>query len=124
MKKHIITIILSLLCLSSYPQIKMHSNGQVSFQSTTTTGGIQIDASGKCSFEPNNSESFTSLTMSKAQSSLVKVWCIDYRTNPPTNPSNRFYVTGIGNVYSNGVYSIIPGNDNKGNYPIENASSR
>lgn len=122
--KKVFILILALFGLFgiSNAQIKLHSNGQISFQSTTTTGGVQIDASGKSSFEPDNSESFTYLTMAKAQSSLVKVWCIDYRTNPPTNPRNRFYVTGIGNVYSNGVYSIIPGNDNKGHYPIENAS--
>ncbi|MBR3710338.1 MAG: hypothetical protein IKM99_05180 [Bacteroidales bacterium] len=53
MKKTLFFIILSALCIMSNAQIKMHPSGQVSIQSTTTSGGVQIDNTGKSSFEPN-----------------------------------------------------------------------
>ena len=123
MKKTLFIIILSAVCIMSNAQIKMHPSGQVSIQSTTTSGGVQIDAAGKTSFEPNITLSYTALTQTKAQAQLVRAWNVRYEGTPTQNVKNRFYVTGIGNVYSVNYYTIGGGGgSSKGSYPIENAS--
>lgn len=123
MKKAIITIILSFVLIIVHGQIKMHSNGQVSFQSTTTNGGVQILTNGISYFEPNITTSATALTQTKALAQLVRAWSVRY-DEAPTNVKIRFYVTGIGDTYSNGYYTISPGGGHrKGGCLIENASA-
>lgn len=127
MKKTVITFILSMVCLVSFAQIKMHSNGQVSFQSTNTVGGVQIDNTGKSSFEPNITLSGASITETKVKSQYVKAWSVRYTgTDINFNPKIRFYVSGVGDAYANNHYSIYPsregGSNDKGSLPIENAS--
>lgn len=123
MKKTLFIIILSALCIMSNAQIKMHPSGQVSIQSTTTSGGVQIDNTGKSSFEPNITTSYEKLTQTMVQASLVRAWNVRSPNMPSSYPKDRFYVTGLGDVYSNGNYSIGGGGSlSKGHYPIENAS--
>ena len=124
MKKIVLTFTLSLIYLLSFAQIKMHSNGQVSFQSLTTSSGVQIETSGKTSFEPNITQSYSSLNQTKASTRLVRAWTVLYTGSPVLNPAERFYVTGKGDAYANGHYTIGNGGggNNKGSYPIENAS--
>ena len=124
MKKNNITILVIMICVVSQAQIKMHPNGQVSFQSTTQTGGVQIDTYGRVSYEPNLYSSFSPVVTSKLQSKLLKMWNVKYIGTPVVNPQDRFYVTGNGDVYSNAQYTIGTGGGglNKSCYPIENAS--
>ena len=122
--KKVFILILALFGLFgiSNAQIKLHSNGQISFQSTTTTGGVQIEAAGKSIFEPNITASGSDLTKGKVQTPLVRLWTVFKPSASPSIPRNRFYVTGNGDVYSIGQYTI--GNESsKGHYPIENAST-
>lgn len=124
MKKTISIIILSFICVISYAQIKMHPSGQVSFQSISTTGGVQIDTSGITCFEPNVTESYTSLTQTKAPAKLVRAWDVVYTGFPPVAPATRFYVTGLGNAFATAHYTIGSGGGvEKGCQPIENASA-
>lgn len=124
MRKTFITIILSIICVVSDAQIKMHPSGQVSFQSTSTTGGVQIDNTGKSSFEPNITTSGAAITQTKVKSQYVKAWNVRYDGNPIIFPYNHFYVTGAGDAYAKIYYNISTGGggNNKGSYPIENAS--
>lgn len=126
MKKKFFTVILSLACLVSMAQIKMHSNGQVSIQSTGLYGGVQIETTGKTSFEPNITQSGSSLNQIKAPTRLVRAWNVVYTGTPALSPADRFYVTGKGDAYANGHYAISGGSGggSKGSYPIENASEK
>ena len=55
MKKALFTMAIVLLAMAAQAQtpIKVHSTGQISLQSATTSYGIQIPTSGVVSFEPN-----------------------------------------------------------------------
>ena len=105
------------------PPFKIHSNGQVSFQSSTTLDGVQITPDGRTSFEPGITTSGSYLTQMKVPSQLVKAWVMKYVGDPALNPQDRFYVTGVGDVYSNGQYIINSGGHLKSFYPIEDASA-
>lgn len=125
MKKTIITIVLLLVFVLSYGQIKMHPSGQVSIQATNTTDGVQIAPSGQTNFKPDLTESFDILNKTVAQAQLVKVWDVKFVGNPMTYPDDHFYVTGYGNAYAHGHYTIAYnglGGETKGSYPIENPS--
>lgn len=126
MKKTLFTITLSLVCLASFAQIKMHSSGQVSFQSTSLYGGVQVETTGKTSFEPNITQSFSSLNQTKAPSQLVRAWTVLFTGYPGLTPAERFYVTGVGDAYANNHYTIGGGGTSHGKsiYPIENASEK
>lgn len=125
MKKSIITIVLLFVFMLSYGQIKMHPSGQVSIQATNTTDGVQIAPSGQTNFKPDLTESFDILNKTVAQAQLVKVWDVKFVGNPMTYPDDHFYVTGYGNAYAHGHYTIAYnglGGETKGSYPIENPS--
>ena len=56
MKKALFTMAIVLLAVAAQAQntaIKVHSDGQISLQSATTSGGIQIPTSGIVTFHPN-----------------------------------------------------------------------
>ena len=108
MKKAIITIILSIVCIFANAQIKMYSNGDISFQSLTSSGGIQIDAIGKTSFNPIVTTSYTALTQTKVRTQLVRAWNVRYTGSATLNPVNRFYVTGYGEAYAFGHIPLVP----------------
>ena len=129
MKKFIAILSISLfVALSAYaqtpPPLKIHSNGRVSFQSASVSGGVQIIPEGKTSFEPNISTSGASLVQTKIYSDLVRTWAVRYLGNNRDYPDFRFYVTGGGDAYAHNHYTIDLGGHepSKGLYPIENAS--
>ncbi len=126
MKNKLFTIIFLATTLFVIPeakaQFKIHSTGRVSFQSATTTGGVQIYTNGVASFEPGITTSGTSLNQTKVQSNLVRAWTVRYSGNPMVLPEFRFYVTGLGDAYAHNHYTIGSGGGdepNKGSYPIE-----
>ena len=126
MKKSIITIILLFVFVLSYGQIKMHPSGQVSIQAINTTGGVQFDPSGKTTFEPVITTSYTKINRTIYYGSRVKIWDIQ-SSNPQLMPNESFYVLGNGSVYGNSYYSIFnnsdeDGNSPRGNKPIINAT--
>lgn len=103
---------------------KVHADGQISFQSLSTSDGVQILPDGKTIFNPNETTSSTILNQTNVHTQLVRAWNVKYvGTNPGLTPVNRFYVTGIGNVYSNGQYIIQPEGHQKRSHLIENAST-
>ena len=129
MKKSAIILSISLLVtLSAFaqtpPPFKINSYGQVSFQSSAMTGGVQISPTGVCSFEPNITSSASSLNQTKVQSQLVRAWSVRYSGYPMLDPEFLFYVTGLGEAFACGHYTISygGGGHEKGSYPIENAS--
>lgn len=122
MKKTLFTIILSIAYVASFGQIKMHPGGQISFQSTNTTGGVQIDTSGKTSFEPVITTSYSKINRTLSYANRVMIWDVQ-TTNPLLIPQNSFYVLGNGNVYGSSYYTIpvAPG-PQRGLQPIINAT--
>ena len=107
------------------PPFKIHSNGRVSFQSSSTSGGVQIDTEGRISFEPNISSGSTPLTQTKVLSNTVRTWTVRFSGEPMQLPEFRFYVTGVGDAYARNHYTISSGGGHepsKGQYPIENAT--
>ena len=128
MKKVLLTLAIVLLAIAAQAQntsFKVHSDGQISLQSATTSYGIQIPSSGVASFEPNILLPYGRTSATKARSLLAKAWVVynDFATNPT---GNVFYVLGNGNVYSYGQYTIgtnTPGGGGRDNYPIEDASN-
>lgn len=127
MKKALLTLAIVLLAMAVQAQntsFKVHSDGQISLQSATTSYGIQIPSSGVASFEPDILLPYGRTSATKARSLLAKAWVVynDFATNLT---GNVFYVLGNGDVYSYGQYTIgtsTPGGD-RDNYPIEDASN-
>ena len=125
MKKVIFTYAIVLLAVVAQAQtaIKVHSDGQISLQSATTSYGIQIPSSGIMSIEPNVS-SYGVTSMTQARNLLAKAWCVKnygYSILPVTN---TFYVLGNGSVYAYGSYLTITAlsRQGKGNIPIDGAA--
>lgn len=102
---------------------KVHSNGQISLQSATTSYGIQIPTSGVMSIEPNVS-AFGMTSMTQAHGLLAKAWCVNIPVNTILPVTNTFYVLGNGNVYAYGGYLTIaaPSRHVKSNSPIDGAT--
>ena len=126
MKKSLLTLAIMLLAVAAQAQtaIKVHDNGQVSLQSTSTSYGIQIPTTGIASFEPNILINYKKTAKTKVFTQLAKAWAVEnYLPSPPDG--DVFYVLGNGVVYSYGQYTIVPGNQGGGrdSYPIEDASS-
>lgn len=122
----LLTMFIGLLAQAQTPPpFKIHSNGRVSFQSSSTSGGVQIDTEGRISFEPNISSGSTPLTQTKVLSNTVRTWTVRFSGEPMQLPEFRFYVTGGGDAYGNNHYTINPGGHepSKGHYPIEDATS-
>lgn len=122
MKKSILTLVLSFVFVISYGQIKMHPGGQISFQTISTTDGVQIDTSGKASFEPVTSADYAKITRALCYGSRVKVWDIQ-SSDPLSTPNESFYVLGNGAVFGCSYYTIyIEPEPQRGGQPITNAS--
>lgn len=122
MKKSILTLVLSFVFVISYGQIKMHPNGQISFKSTTTTNGIQIDTAGKTSFEPIVTTSYSKINQTIYYNPFVKVWDV-HSYDPCTIPNESFFVLGHGGVYGRSYYVIQTDPEpQRGGQPITNAS--
>ena len=65
---------ITLFAMTAYAQtaLKVHSSGQLSLQSATTTNGIQIPASGVMSIEPNITSAYQATAQTKAFHPLSK----------------------------------------------------
>ncbi len=118
-------LVLFAVAAQAQTAIKVHSNGRVSLQSSTTSYGIQIPTSGVASFQPNVFVSYGRIASSKAFNLLAKAWIV--HNTSPSYTTDAFYVLGNGNVYSYGQYTITPstpgaGGEKLDSHPIENAT--
>jgi len=121
----IASIMLLIVAAQAQTTFKVHSNGQISLQSATTSYGIQIPNSGVMSIEPNVTEAYGVTSLTKARSLLAKAWCVSLNAQWAALPvPHSFYVLGNGNVYAYGSYLTIsqPASLGKGIHPIESAS--
>ena len=77
MKKTLLTLAIALFAMTAYAQtaLKVHSSGQLSLQSATTTNGIQIPASGVMSIEPNITSAYQATAQTKAFHPLLPHFC-------------------------------------------------
>ena len=100
---------------------KVHSTGQVSLQSGTTSGGVQFYNTGFTSFEPNLSRAYDRMVQGKVNNTSSKWWivCNDFNVVPG---GDMFYVTGNGSCYSYHQYTIGILPTSRALAPIENAS--
>ena len=125
MKKSLITIAIVLFTVVAQAQtaFKVHSNGQISLQSSTTSYGIQIPANGVMSFEPNITFAYELTNLTKARALLARAWAVRY-VGGSSSLDYHFFVLGNGSVYaSSGYYNYTsPLNPSKSSQPIEQAS--
>ena len=127
MKQRSLITLLALVLLGvvakAQPAIKVFNNGQIAFQSSTGTYGIQIPTNGVASFEPNITTSYNIINVTKLRSQLTEAWVVR-NVNYPASSNKRFCVLGNGNVCAYGSYlNTIPyPSKGQGGYPIENAS--
>ena len=101
-------------------QFKVHSNGRVSFMSTTSSYGVQIDSIGRTSFEPNITTSYCRTAQTRVRNNFAKAWIVK---NPNTVNAVKdvFYVLGTGNIYGGSLYAVPNNPGSKGAQPIANA---
>ena len=132
MKKTLFIIAIMLLAVAAQAQtaIKVHSDGQISFQSSTTSYGVQIPPSGALYIEPNILTAFSRTSQAKTFHSLAKSFVVKMSTSDLTiTPvGDVFYVNGNGNTFSYGYYTLTPqggngNNNNKSLSPIIGASA-
>lgn len=130
MKKVLFTIAIALLAVAVQAQtaFKVHSDGQISLQSATTSYGIQIPSSGVMSIEPNIQAAYHKTAQTKTFHPLTKSWTLNMVTdNPNIAPTGDvFYVNGNGNTYAFHYYTMTSigqgGGSGKGFQPIVGAS--
>ena len=124
MKRTLLTLAIVLLALATQAQtaFKVHSNGQISLQSATTSYGIQIPSSGQMIIQPNITNAYGEIDKSIARNPLAKAWIVRPQYNPaPTNQT--FYVYGNGDVFAYGSYlNYTPPTPSKRGQRIEGAS--
>lgn len=112
MKKALLIMSLVLLAVAAQAQIKMHSNGRLTFQTVanSTTQGVSIgpapnwnvDINGpvfmkKCGYFMNPATPpFTWMSACVTSNATAKCWIVSY----PGWNGNTFYVLGDGTVYS------------------------
>lgn len=128
MKKQLVLLAIltfpALLIPSVNAQFKVHNNGHISLQSTTTNNGVQIDTSGRTSIEPNISSSYCRTGKTMVHTNYAKAWIVRH-ANPAVANDDAFYVLGQGDIYGGSLYSIPAnggGNHNKGIQTIYNAA--
>lgn len=106
--------------LKKIKHFKVHSNGRVSFMSTTTSGGLQIEPSGMASLEPNMYSSYCRTGQTKVNTSLAKAWIVKDPT-VITISKDVFYVLGTGDIYGGSLYAVPNNPNTKEAKPIDNA---
>ena len=125
MKKAMFTFAIVLFAVAAQAQtaFKVHSDGQISLQSATTSYGIQIPSSGMVSFEPNITAAYSLTNITKARAPLTRAWTLD-NLNAVTAVDYQFFVLGNGSVYSFGGYYnyTSPFVYSKSSQPIEHAT--
>ena len=109
MKTKLIILITLLLCISasqkSQAQIKVHSDGQITFQHNTKNWyhGIQIFPSGCTHFNTNQTHPWHWVTMASPKHPKGKCWIVNYPDMDDTpelqKNDHRFFVTGEGHVH-------------------------
>lgn len=111
----IFAIVLLVMTVQAQTALKVHSSGQLSLQSTTTSNGIQIPSNGVMSIEPNITSAYLKTAQTKAFHLLSKSWVLNMITNDPNiGPSGLlFYVNGNGNTYASNYY-VFNSNGNGG----------
>lgn len=130
MKRSFFTLAIVLLAVAAQAQntaFKVHSSGQISLQSATTSYGIQIPTNGVMSIEPNMTTAYGLTSQTQVLSTLAKAWSVKFSNTSGIGfgISNTFYVLGNGSVYSSGGYYTIspnPPSPTKEEHPIEGAS--
>ena len=109
-KKTLLTLSIALFAMTAHAQtaLKVHSSGQLSLQSATTSYGIQIPANGVMSIEPNITSAYQTTAQTKAFHPLSRSWMLNMiPSNPNLMPSGTvFYVYGNGNAYAYNYYVI------------------
>lgn len=125
MKKVLLfAIVLLAVAAQAQTAFKVHSNGQISLQSPTTTYGVQIPSNGVVSFEPDITTAYQITSQTKARNALVKAWAVKPHGNYGLPVSNSFYILGNGNVHAYGSYLTVHPETihGKGCHPIDGAS--
>ena len=119
----IFAILLFAVAAQAQTAFKVHSDGQISLQSATTSYGIQIPSSGVVSFEPNITAAYSIMNITKARAPLTRAWTLD-NLNAVTAVDYQFFVLGNGSVYSFGGYYnyTSPFVYSKSSQPIEHAT--
>ena len=116
----ILAIMLSSVAVQAQTALKVHSNGILSLQSSSTTGGVQFQTNGFASFEPSITSAYGRMEQALPKVLSSKCWIV--RNNLNTTPAgDMFYVTGNGSVYYYYLYSIQ--SQGRGIEPIGNASA-
>lgn len=127
MKKTLLSLAIVLLALTAQAQntaIKVHSDGQISLQSSSTLGGIQIPSIGTMTIQPDLTTAYQTSTLSRVPILLSKSWEVKLYGIEAIPSESSFYVLGNGNVFAFGnylTYSPI-GNNSKSTQPIEGAT--
>lgn len=126
MKKTLLLAALMTMAFATLAQttvpFKIQSTGQISLQSGSTKGGIQITPTGYFRFEPSITSAYGRFEQSRVGNMLSKNWIV--RNELGAVPSgDMFYVLGNGSVYSHAQYTISnPAGNKKALKRIENAS--
>lgn len=131
MKKALFTFAIVLLAVAVQAQtaVKVHSTGQISLQSATTSYGIQIPTSGVISLEPNVTGNYAITAKTKTFAQGTRSWALFMESsNQNLVPQgNVFYVRGNGDTYAYNYYSLSTsgnggGGSTKGMTPIVGAT--
>lgn len=117
MKKAILTFTLFVFVIATHAQVKMHSDGRITFQTlvNSTTQGISFGPAPDCTanfngdvyFKKNvlfikNAHNHEILNCSKADSALTAVWAVYLHSWNNLN----FYVHANGNTYAKNNYIL------------------
>lgn len=130
-KKTLLTLSIALFAMTAHAQtaLKVHSSGQLSLQSATTSYGIQIPTSGVMSLEPNVTGNFKTTAKTKTFDQRTRSWVLQMESSNPnlTPQGNVFYVRGNGDTYAYNFYSMSTSGNGGGGAtkditPIVNAS--
>lgn len=103
--KRILFVTFVMLSLLSNAQVKVHSNGNVSFGTLSSSwfSGVQFIA-GDCShFNSLAKQDWNWVTLATPSVALGKCWIVTY---PGRKYDHRFFVTGLGYVYHRGHYRV------------------
>ena len=110
MKKTLLTIAIMLFAVAAQAQtaLKVHSTGQLSLQSATTSHGIQIPTTGVISLEPNVLVNFGVTGQTKTFSQVTRSWVLFMEGGQNISPTgNVFYVRGNGDTYAYNIISTV-----------------
>jgi hypothetical protein len=117
MKKSLITLIITLLTMAAQAQIKMHSDGRITFQTlaNSTTQGISFGPAPDCGVDFNgivnfhkaalfikNAENYEWMCGSNNSNAYSKNWVVSY----PNWNTNTFFVYGNGTACAMNHYTI------------------